>query len=174
MVPESQRSRFQKVKAIPARSCIDWNRCSSASRPPLFADGISSKKIMIKVEQILESAMHNALLPDDSLCIFCWTISTRPLLEIFFLAKQKQNHDNQLFDIFMTKLSNQCRIVKVSDNSDTLPRFFISTDLRNNSWLLYLSIEYLQYFDHINISELTICILNFISYQVSYRYVLML
>ena len=133
MVPESQCSRFQKVKAIPARSCIDWNRCSSASRPPLFVDGISSKKIMMKVEQIHKSC--NALLLDDSLCIVCWTIATCPLFEMFFLAKQKQHHDNQLFDIFMTNYPTNPELSKVSDNSDPLPRFFISKNLRNTFWV---------------------------------------
>ena len=121
MVFESQRSRFQKVKAIPARGCIDWNRCSSASRPPLFADGISSKKIMISLEQTHTS--WNALHFDDFLSIVCWT-GTYPPFEIFVFAKQKQHLDSRLFDMFMTKLSIQCRIIILSDNSKYLSCFF--------------------------------------------------
>ena len=98
MVFESQRSGFQKVKAIPARGCIDWNRCSSASRPPLLVDGFSSKKIMIKVEQIHTSC--NALLFDDFRTIVSWTMEISALWNIL-VAKRKQYLDNLCFDNFM-------------------------------------------------------------------------
>ena len=74
--------KLTKVKAIPDRGCIDWNRCSSASRPPLFVDGISSKKIVIRVEQIHTSC--NALLFNDFRTIVSWNIRIFLPFEIFW------------------------------------------------------------------------------------------
>ena len=122
MVSESQRSKFQKVKAIPARGCIDWNRCSSASRPPLFVDGISSKKIMIRVEQIHTSCY--ALLLSGFLSVVSWTIRIFPLSKYLLMQNKNQHLDNCHFDMFMTKLSNQYRSIKIADNSDSLPCSF--------------------------------------------------
>ena len=56
--------------------------------------------------------------------LFVELLGTYPPFEIFVLAKQKQQLASRLFDMFMTKLSSQYRIIILSDNSKYLSCFF--------------------------------------------------
>ena len=80
-------------------------------------------KIIISLEQIHIS--WNALDFDDFLSIVCRTITfTSPFQNIRVWKTKKQHLYSQRFDMFMTKLSSQYRIIILSDNSKYLSCFF--------------------------------------------------